>query len=330
MSKTEGKEIFKTVRELYESKARALKLRLAGGINGLENRITSPRIQKLGLALAGYTDYLHPGRVQFVGRSEASFLSTLAGGERKKAVARPFQLTLCTIVVTGGLTPPQELLDCAKQFRVPLLLTDVISSRAIDEIGEYLEQSLSPTTTIHAVLMEIYGLGVLILGKSGIGKSECGLELILRGHRLISDDLVVIRRVGSERLTGSGPDFLQFHMELRGLGIINIRDLFGISSVTLQKQIDFAVELVGWGEQRTDQDPVGFEPREFRLLDAAVPLVSLPVASGRNVAALVEVAVRIHMLRKQGYEPTRHFRRELERRMEDRAVGEDLSGEGEQ
>lgn len=307
-------EPFRTIRQLYEDKARSLELRLSGGVNGLENRITSPRIQKLGLALAGYYDYLHAGRIQVMGRTEANFLRGVPPDQLEATLSGLFQRQICGIVVTGGFEPPAEMVNAARQHSVPMLLTPVISSRAIDEVTEYLEECLAPSTTIHGVFMEVFGMGVLILGKSGVGKSECALELVLRGHRLVSDDLVVIRRLGLDRLVGSGPEHLKFHMEVRGLGIINIRELFGISSVSLQKELDLAVELVDWQEQPV-QDPLGTSGRRFELLEGSVPMVSLPVASGRNVATLVEVAVRIHLLRKQGYRPDGGFFDELERRL---------------
>ncbi len=307
-------EPFRTIRQLYEDKARSLELRLTGGANGLDNRITSPRIQKLGLALAGYFDYLHSGRIQVIGRTEANFLNRVAPDQLAATLAGLFQHRICGIVVTGGFEPPAEMVRAAREHAVPMLLTPVISSRAIDEVTEYLEECLAPSTTIHGVLMEVFGMGVLILGDSGIGKSECALELVLRGHRLVSDDLVVIRRLGLDRLVGSGPEHLKFHMEVRGLGIINIRELFGISSVSSQKEVDLVVELVEWRGQPA-QDPLGITGRHFELLDGSVPMVTLPVASGRNVATLVEVAVRIHLLRKQGYRPDGGFFDELERRL---------------
>lgn len=297
-------------------------LRLAGGVNGLENKITSPRIQKLGLALAGYTDYLHSGRIQFIGRTEGNYFKTLDDERRAAAIRLIFDLHLCTIMVTGGQEPPIELLECARQYCVPVLLTEALSSRAIDEISEYLEDRLAPSTTIHAVMMEVFGMGVLVVGGSGIGKSECALELILRGHRLVSDDHVVVRRLGTDRLVGSGPDYLRFHMELRGIGIINIKDLFGISSVSMQKPVDLAIELVRWDVQ-PDHDRIGLEEQHYEMLGASVPLIRLPVASGRNVATLVEVAVRIHMLRKQGYRPEVAFIKELERRLRDQSTVEE-------
>lgn len=307
-------EPFLTIRQLYEAKARPLALKLSGGVNGLDNRITSPRIQKLGLALAGFTSYLDQGRIQIIGRTEATFLTGLIPDKLPETVSGLFQLKICCIVATGGFVPPQELLKAARDQAVPVLLTPVPSARAIDEITAYLEESLAASTTIHGVLMEVFGMGVLILGKSGVGKSECSLELVLRGHRLVSDDMVVIRRLGLDRLVGSGPDYLKFHMEVRGLGIINIRELFGISSVSSRKEIDLAVELVDWREHSVTER-LGNNDRVMNLLETSVPLVTLPVASGRNVATLVEVAVRIHLLRKQGYRPDAAFMDELERRL---------------
>jgi HPr kinase/phosphorylase len=313
-----------TVRDLYEAKALALGLRLAGGANGLPNPITSHRIQKLGLALSGYTDYVHPGMVQFLGKTEISYLEKLSKEERSAAVKKVFEERLCCIIVTAGLTPPREVLERSREFSVPVLCTEAITSRAIDELASYLDQKLAPSTTIHGVLVEVFGLGVLITGDSGIGKSECALDLILRGHSLVTDDLVFIRQLGSERLIGSGPDDLRFHMELRGLGIINIKDLFGISAVSPHKEINLVVELMPWREDE-HYDRVGLEERHYKLLDLSLPLIQMPVASGRNIASLVEVAVRIHMLKKQGFEPASEFLSRLQIQMSQQAKEKDDS-----
>ena len=300
-----------TVRELFESRAQQLNLELLAGANGLDKQITSPRIQKLGLALAGYCDYLHPGRIQFVGQSELDYLNMLDDESRRAAVKKALSHSLCCVLITKGLEAPDELLGYAREFGVPVLRTDSLSSRAIDKVGDYLDRFLAPATSIHGVLLEVSGLGVLIVGDSGVGKSECALELILRAHRLVSDDLVLIRRQGSDRLVGRGPDHLEFHMELRGLGIINIRDLFGISAVKRSQAIDLAVELVRWSQDE-EYDRVGLEENRYPLLGVDVPLCRMPVASGRNVATLVEVAVRLQMLRLQGYHPAEGFVRQLD------------------
>ena len=293
---------------------RRLQLTLVGGAEGADKTITSPRIQKLGLALAGYLDYIHEGRVQFMGLSEVTYLNMLSSQRRTEAIDGIFSRHLTCIVITQSLESPTELQRMCDLHKVPLFHTDTPSSTAISETTNFLEEQLAPTTTVHGVLMEVFGLGVLLLGPSGIGKSECALDLIMRGHRLVSDDVIVIKRFGMNSLLGSGPADFQFHMELRGLGIINIKELFGVSALSPRKEIDLAIDLVRWRADG-DYDRLGVEERQYSLLDVAVPLVSMPVASGRNLAMLVEVAVRIQMLKSQGYRPSSEFFKRLEARL---------------
>lgn len=309
-------EDYRTVSQLYQARARSLRLRLSGGLNGLENRISSPRVQRLGLALAGYTEYLRSGRIQVVGRTEAKLLGDLKPKMRRKALEAPFSKRLCCLLLTCGFEPPTEMIDVAKASATPILLTPVDTPRAIDEITEYLDEALSPTAGIHGVLVDVFGLGVLITGDSGVGKSECGLELVMRGHRLVADDLIVIRRFGLDRLVGSGPEGMRFYMEVRGLGIINVRDLFGISAVEDQKPVELAIELLHWRDWN-ELDRLTFEEKKLEILETSVPLITLPVGSGRNAATLVEVAVRLQLLRKQGYQPSADFFKELQAKLED-------------
>jgi HPr kinase/phosphorylase len=272
----------------------------------MENEIGSPRIQKLGLALAGYSSYIHPTRVQVLGGSEVNYLNILSPAERSQALQGLRGHGLCCIVVTKGLDVPQELVDLAHEERIPVLRTLALSSVAISRIGDYLDERLAPRTTVHGVLLNVFGLGILLLGPSGIGKSECGLELILRGHRLVADDFVLITRRGLDRLVGSGGAVLKYHMELRGLGIIDIKELFGISATGSSQTIDFVVRLDRWRAE-AEYDRLGLDESSVEFLGVRVPEIEMPVAPGRNVSTLIEVAARVHLLRQRGVLPSREL-----------------------
>lgn len=304
-----------TVREFYRAPELGLDLELLEGFEGLDNQIRSPRIQKLGLALAGFTDYIHSDRLQILGGSEINYLRILDAHSRTIALQRLDGQGICCIIITKGLEPPKELLDLARREKIPVLRSPALSSVSITRITHYLDGRLAPRMTIHGVLLDIFGLGVLLLGPSGIGKSECALELVLKGHRLVSDDYVVITRHGLERLVGTGAPRLRHHMELRGLGIINIKELFGISATGGAQAIDFVVRLERWRSD-AEYDRLGLEQSTTEFLGVSIPLIEMPVAPGRNISTLVEVAARIHLLRKRGYQPAR----ELEANAEETAM----------
>jgi len=291
-----------TVREFMTAPALGLDFEVLQESDGLENEIRSPRIQKLGMALAGFAA-IHPERLQIIGSSEANYLWTLDSEARSTAVQRLRKHRICCIVVTKGLEVPEELLTLSSGERIPVLRSAAVSAISIAKITAYLERRLAPRITIHGVLLEVFGLGVLILGPSGIGKSECALELVLKGHRLITDDYVELTRRGIDRLSGAGGKTLRHHMELRGLGIINIKELFGISATGTSQNIDFSVRLERWKSDE-EYDRLGLEQSTIEFLGVSIPLIDMPVAPGRNVATLVEVAARIHLLRQRGYRPT--------------------------
>ncbi len=295
-----------TVEEFVLAREVGLEFEVICGGAGMANLIHSARIQKLGLALAGFTEYIHPGRVQLIGWSEANYLKTLDPELYRKALDGLNVLGICCIVITKGLDVPVGLPARALESGTALLRTPALSSTAIEQITSFLEARLSPRTTVHGVFMEVFGLGVLILGPSGIGKSECALELVLRGHRLVSDDSVDITRRGSDRLVGAGGPVLKYHMELRGLGIIDIKELFGISATGHSHALDFVVRLERW-KPDGDYDRLGLEQTTVDILGVSIPVIEMPVAPGRNMSTLIEVAARAHLLRKRGYE----FSREL-------------------
>jgi HPr kinase/phosphorylase len=284
---------------------------------GMDNVIRSSRIQKLGLGLAGFPGYIHPDRVQVLGGSEINYLNILDPAARSAAFEHLRGQRICCVIVTKGLDLPEGFLELALSEKIPVLQTAALSSIAISRITSYLERRLAPHETIHGVLIEVFGLGILLLGPSGIGKSECALELVLRGHRLIADDSVQITRRGIDRLVGSGSEVLQYHMELRGLGIINVKDLFGISATGSSQSVDFAVRLERWNPD-TEYDRLGLNGSAVEFLGVEIPIIEMPVAPGRNVSTLVEVAARIHLLRKRGYQPSKELLESLVREADNR------------
>ncbi len=304
-SRAEDEQDRLTVEEFFRAKELGLDLEVLQA-DGIGNEIRSPRIQKLGLALAGFTGYIHPDRLQVLGGSEMNYLHMLGSAERTLAIRRLQHQGICCIVITKGLDPPEELLSLAREEKIPILRSSAMSSVSVSRITDYLEGRLAPHTTIHGVLLDVFGLGILLLGPSGIGKSECALELVLKGHRLVTDDSVVITRRGFDRLVGSGSQVLKYHMELRGLGIINIKELFGISATGASQTLDLAIRLQRWRPD-AEYDRLGLEESTLEFLGVSIPIIEMPVAPGRNVSTLVEVAARIHLLRQRGYQPSREI-----------------------
>jgi HPr kinase/phosphorylase len=304
-----------TVRGLLESRPEifGLTIELVAGAGGLGRRITSPYIQKTGLALAGYQGYLQAGRILMFGESEVQFLRSLAPGARRDALARSFAATdLPAVLVTGGAEPPREVADEGERAGVPILRTATPTAATIGKLTALLEDRLAVREVIHGVLLDILGLGVLIVGESGIGKSECGLDLVARGHRLVADDTVEIRRRAESIIIGSCPELTRHHMEVRGLGIINIRDLFGVASTRTSKRVELVVQLDRWDPNR-DYERLGLDETTYELLGLKVPLIRMPVGPGRNVAILVEVAARNQVLRMRGLNAARELAARLDR-----------------
>jgi len=293
------------VRDLLAPEAAALKLVLAAGPNGLAHTIDRSRVQRPGLALTGYTDYIRYGRVQIVGASELGYLQKLGARKRAAILESLCACRISCLVVTKGLVPPPELLSAAEARGLPVLTTPLESTPFIKLLTVFLDERLATRLHLHSVLMDVFGLGVLIMGESGIGKSECALDLIDRGHRLVADDVVEVKRLG-DALVGSSPDLTRYHMELRGLGVINIKDLYGVSSIRLSKRVELVINLERW-EAGKEYDRLGLHDEKFPILGGEVPLLRMPVAPGRNIAILVEVAARNQLLKERGYDAARRF-----------------------
>jgi HPr kinase/phosphorylase len=302
-------------------------LTLLAGAAGLDRLVTSPHIQKTGLALAGFDQFLRPGRVLIFGESEIRYIEGLDPADRRIAVMRVLAREIPCVVVTGGFNPPAELSAEAERVSVPLLQTSLPTPTAIAKVTARLEGHLALRGIIHGVLMDVLGLGVLVVGDSGIGKSECALDLIVRGHRLVADDTVELRRRGEGVVLGSCPELTRYHMEIRGLGVINIRDLFGVAATRSSKRVELVVQLERWDPVR-EYDRLGLDEERFEVLGVSVPMIRMPVAPGRNLAILVEVAARNQLLRVRGHHAARELADRLARELQ-KSVPEDERGEEE-
>ena len=312
-----------TIEELLKDEEYGLGLHLIAGRKGLSNRIGSSQLQKPGLALTGYTEYLHTDRVQVLGNTEISFLRQLSEPEAKKNIEGLCNFPLCCIIITRGLEPPRTLKAAAEEAGIPLLMTPLKSATFISLITKFLEEQFLPTTHIHGVLVDVLGVGILLLGKSGIGKSECALDLVIRGHRLVADDIVYIKKKMPAALVGQAGETIHYHMEIRGLGIINIKELYGVSSIREKKIIDMVLELVEW-DPTHEYDRLGIDDLVYTILGVDLPHLRIPVSPGRNMTSIIEVAARNFLLKGMGIHSAREFHDKLLSRLELRPLGAEV------
>jgi HPr kinase/phosphorylase len=317
-----GVTVATVLRDLADS--RAIDLELIAGAGGVNRRITNPHPQKTGLALSGFDAYLRDGRALVFGESEVRFLESLAPDARTAVLRRVLEHQLPCLVVTDNFNPPPQASVEADRANVPLLRTRAATPEAMARLGAVLDTYLAARGTVHGVLMDILGLGVLIIGESGIGKSECALDLVVRGHRLVADDAVELRCRAESFLIGTCPELTRHHMEIRGLGLINVQDLFGVASTRTSKRVELVVQLERW-EPGRHYDRLGLDETHYQTLGVQVPMIRMPVAPGRNLAILVEVAARNQLLRSRGH----HAARRLVERLEDRLDQAAGAGEGE-
>ena len=286
-------------------------MKLIAGEGGLDRKINTSQIQKPGLILTGLLDELYHDRIQIFGAAEIGYLEKLTPSELEIAIVPVGRAPFPAVVVTRGVEPPAPLRKLCEEKETPLYVTSLASAVFIDGVTKYLGECLAPSITIHGVLVDVLGAGILITGKSGIGKSECALELISRGYCLVSDDVVIVKRMPPSTLFGSSVDLVRYHMEIRGLGIVNIKDIFGITAIRDKKQMDLVVELVKW-EPEDEYERLGFEERNYDILGVPLPYLRIPVIPGRSVSTILEVAARNQILKIMGQNPTRELQMNLD------------------
>jgi HPr kinase/phosphorylase len=296
------------VAELFKETRLKLKLKWVAGFDGGTNQLNSEKVTKPSLALIGHLNFVHPNRVQVLGCAEMDYLNSLSIIAMQQAISNLYATDLAAVVVANGEKAPKELMAAADNHRIPLFTSPMQSPQLMDLLSHYLKQTMAETTSLHGVFMEVQGFGVLIKGNAAIGKSELALELITRGHRLVADDIVDFFKISPERIEGRCPALLQDFLEVRGLGILNIRALFGDNAVKPTKPLDLIIQL----ELADALNPMGLDrlnvkTQHERVLDVNITKVVIPIAAGRNIAVLLEVAVRNHMLLIRGINATKQF-----------------------
>lgn len=291
-------------------------LEVISGEEGMNRPITTSEISRPGLEMAGYFDYYPADRIQLIGMTELTFAEKLSSAERAIRMEN-----LCTdvtpgIIISRDLPAPIELIEAAERESVPLMRTKQKTSRFSGLLTNFLESKLAPTTAIHGVLVDIYGVGVLIMGQSGVGKSETALELVKRGHRLVADDCVEIRQEDENTLVGTSPELIEHLLEIRGLGIINVMTLFGAGAVLSQKKISLVVNLEIW-DQKKQYDRLGLDEEKMKIIDTELTKLTIPVRPGRNLAVIIEVAAMNFRLKRMGVNAAEIFTNRLADVIED-------------
>jgi HPr kinase/phosphorylase len=315
------------VEKIYRERKDVLELTLLTNENGLKRRIPTSEIHRPGLALAGFVERFASKRTQVLGETEMTFLSGQDELGRRRAVENIFRFDIPCVMITKGITPPSELLEIANQKGVPVFSTRLSTTDFITRLSVYLDNLFAPYTTIHGTLVDVYGVGLLYTGKSGVGKSECALDLVARGHRLVADDMVKIIRKAPHVLVGTGSELLRHHMEVRGIGIIDIEKLFGIRAIRMQKRIEVQVNLVHW-DDRIEFERLGIEDKYTTILGVEIPVVMIPVSPGKDITVISEVIAMNHMLKIYGRDSAKEFSKRLSEEIyRKKAVGEFLESD---
>jgi HPr kinase/phosphorylase len=303
-----------TVGDLIERKARALELDVLTGDLGLERPITVPEVSSPGLVLAGFTQRVNGRRMHALGETEIAYLRSLSPRDRTMAIEQFLSFDLPCVFITKGQAVPRELLKLARERGIPLLRSRLSTSDFYQGITPFLQEQFAPSTTVHGSLADVYGVGLLFIGRSGIGKSECVLDLVERGHRLVADDVVHVTRRGTDTLIARGHEVAHHYMEIRGVGLVDVSALFGVRAVRQQKRIEVVVELVDW-ESAQDVDRTGLDTSVTTILDVDLPRVVVPLNPGKNITVISEVVAMNHLQRYSGADPARVFNERLIARM---------------
>lgn len=298
------------IQRLYQSLKEKLRLKLLLPGVSLERRIRSAEIHRPGLAFTGYYNYFAFDRIQILGKTEVSFLHKLSARAQKKNLMKFFSYKIPCIIVSKNQKLPSDFVKLAEERQVPIFKSPLQTSKLVSQITVFIEEENAPTVSLHGTFVDVYGTGILLLGKSSIGKSETALELVERGHRLVADDIVQIKRQSTDELLGSSSERIQHHMEIRGIGIVNVKTIFGVGAIRNHKKINLVVTLEPW-DQKNEYERTGLETHYYEILGVKLPHLVLPVRPGRNIPVLVEIAALNERLKRMGDHSARELNRKL-------------------
>lgn len=268
--------------------------------------IRTPDLNRPGMQFCGFYDFFAFERPQLIGKVEMAYLESRSPGQRSEILNKYFSYPIPCVIICRSLTPPEEFISAARSHRIPVYISPMVTSKFTALAINYLNRRLAPHVTRHGVLLDVYGVGVFLSGKSGVGKSEAALELIKRGHQLVADDVVDICRISDDRLIGTCPEKIRHLMEIRGIGLIDVRAMYGIGAVAVSKSIDLIIELETWDE-RKPYDRIGIQDDRIEIMGVSVPYQTMPIKPGRNLAIIVEVAARNLSLKRTGYNTAREL-----------------------
>ncbi len=309
-----------TVENLYNGRSRELELTILNSTQaGLNRVIQHPELHRPGLALTGFFERFANRRIQVLGETEMAYMSRLSGDRLKEVSHQLFEHEIPMVVITKGITPRTEFVHAADKFHTGVFSSRLTTVELINRLSAYLDHVFAPSVTVHGTLVDVYGVGLLYTGKSGIGKSEVALDLVERGHRLVADDVVRITRAASDVIMGTGAELLGHHMEIRGVGIIDVEQLFGIRAIRLQKRIEVEVNLVLWSETE-EYERLGVEEKRTTVLGVEIPFVRVPISPGKNITVISEVIAMNHMMKVYGKDSAREFSQKLSQRLARQSV----------
>ena len=307
-----------TVKKFFQDHQEKLGLQMLNGELSFKRKIVEGDLHRPGLALTGFVDVFTYQRIQIVGNTETAYLSKMSDGERKTALKKLFSFKIPCIIITDGNLPVADFVEMADKSGISVFSTSFRTTKLMHLLSEYLDEKFAPSEAVHGSMADVYGIGVLFTGRSGIGKSEIVLDLVERGHRLVADDLVHIARKAEGILIASASELLQHHMEIRGLGIVDIRSIFGIRSIRLQKRVEVEVQLEEWSDH-AEYDRIGLDETTRTILDVEIPVIKLPIFPGKNITVIAEVIALNQLMKIYGRHPAQEFNERLKKKMQQKA-----------